>query len=176
MKIPFMCRIPIDPRLGAAGDSGTLIGESLSASEYGRAFLEAVETILRTTEPTEDSGLTNQGRNAMKIAVPLVDGKLSAHFGHCEEFALIDADRDSKEITSKQTLAAPPHEPGLLPRWLAGHGAEMIIAGGMGGRAQGLFEQQNIKVLVGAPSDTPAANVNAYLRGSLETGENVCDH
>jgi len=112
----------------------------------------------------------------VRIAIPTADGKLSAHFGHCEEFVLIDADRESKTITSTQTLAAPAHEPGLLPRWLAEKGADLIIAGGMGGRAQGLFEQQNITVVVGAPSDTPTAIVNAYLQGALEAGENVCDH
>ena len=112
----------------------------------------------------------------MRIAVPVVRGLLSPHFGHCEEFALIDADRESKTITSTRTLAAPPHEPGLLPRWLAEKGAEMIIAGGMGRRAQGLFEQQNITVVVGAPTDEPDAIVTAYLQGSLVTGENVCDH
>ena len=112
----------------------------------------------------------------MRIAIPVVDGKLSAHFGHCEEFALIDADSESKTITSTQTLAAPPHEPGFLPRWLAEKGAEMIIAGGMGGRAQGLFQQQKIEVVVGAPSDTPESIVNAFLNESLESGENVCDH
>ena len=112
----------------------------------------------------------------MKIAIPMVEGKLSAHFGHCEEFALVDADRESKTIGSTQMLEAPPHEPGLLPRWLAEKGAEMIIAGGMGRRAQGLFEQQKIAVLVGAPSETPEQIVDAYLQGSLQTGTNVCDH
>ncbi len=112
----------------------------------------------------------------MRIAVPVVDGKLSAHFGHCQEFALIDADREAKTITSTRMLAAPPHEPGLLPRWLALEGANLIIAGGMGGRAQGLFQEQKIAVIVGAPSDTPEAIVTAYLQGALETGENVCDH
>jgi len=106
----------------------------------------------------------------------MVNGRLSPHFGHCEEFALIDADPESKTIKSTQTVTAPPHEPGLLPRWLAEKGAEMIIAGGMGGRAQGLFEQQSIAVVVGAPSDTPETIVSAYLDGSLRTGENVCDH
>ena len=112
----------------------------------------------------------------MRIAIPVTEGKLSAHFGHCEEFALIDADRESKTITATEMLAAPPHEPGLLPRWLAEKGAEMIIAGGMGGRAQGLFQQQKIAVVVGAPSDTPEVVANAYLQGSLKTGDNVCDH
>lgn len=112
----------------------------------------------------------------MKIAIPVADGRLSAHFGHCEEFALIDTDNDSKKITSMQTLVPPPHEPGLLPRWLAEEGATMIIAGGMGGRAQGLFEQQNIEVVVGAASENPEVIANAYLQGNLQTGKNVCDH
>ena len=27
----------------------------------------------------------------MKFAIPMAEGKLTAHFGHCQEFALIDA-------------------------------------------------------------------------------------
>ena len=112
----------------------------------------------------------------MKIAIPIVNGKLSTHFGHCEEFALIDVDCEKQTITSKEVLAAPPHQPGLLPRWLAERGAETIIAAGMGRRAQSLFEEQKIHVVVGAQSDTPETIAYAYLNGALETGENICDH
>lgn len=112
----------------------------------------------------------------MKIAIPLTNGTLSAHFGHCETFALIDADANSKSITAKETVQPPPHEPGLLPQWLAEKGATTIIAGGMGSRAQNLFKQQSISVVVGAPADAPEAIVLAYLNGSLVSGENVCDH
>jgi ATP-binding protein involved in chromosome partitioning len=112
----------------------------------------------------------------MKIAIPVSDGTLSAHFGHCQAFALVDADADSKTITAIKMLEPPAHEPGVLPRWLAEQGAELIIAGGMGGRAQGLFQQQNIAVIVGAPSDAPEAVAAAYLEGTLQTGTNVCDH
>jgi predicted Fe-Mo cluster-binding NifX family protein len=112
----------------------------------------------------------------MRIAIPVVDGKLSPHFGHCREFVLVDADGDRKTIVSTQTLAAPPHEPGLLPRWLAGKGANVIIAAGMGMRAQRLFQDHRIAVVVGAPSDAPESIVRAYMDGSLETGDNACDH
>ena len=176
MSIPFLGHIPIDPRLVDAGDSGSSYLERFADTETARAFEAAVGAIVRTTEREKEESKPNERSDGMRIAIPVVDGKLSAHFGHCEEFALIDADRESKTITSTQTLAAPAHEPGLLPRWLAEKGAELIIAGGMGGRAQGLFEQQNITVVVGAPSDTPTAIVNAYLHGALKTGDNVCDH
>ena len=112
----------------------------------------------------------------MKIAIPLADGKLSMHFGHCERFALIDVDDARKKITGRADVDAPPHEPGLLPPWLAKQGATMIIAGGMGQRAQALFAEQGIEVLVGAPAETPEKLVEGYLSGTLKGGANVCDH
>lgn len=112
----------------------------------------------------------------MKIAIPLAGGKLSLHFGHCEKFALIDVDPDTRKIIHREDVEAPAHEPGVLPAWLAQQGADMIIAGGMGQRAQGLFEQNRIEVLVGAPSETPEHLVEAYLSGVLKQGTNVCDH
>jgi len=111
----------------------------------------------------------------MKIAIPLASGRLCMHFGHCEQFALLDTD-ESNSIVGKTLLTPPPHEPGVLPAWLGEQGADVIIAGGMGSRAQQLFARNNITVVVGAPADEPEQLVAAYLGGSLETGANVCDH
>ena len=112
----------------------------------------------------------------MKIAIPLADGRLSMHFGHCAEFALIDVDPATGRILGQENIAAPPHQPGLLPAWLAEQGANVIIAGGMGQRAQGLFTSQGIQVVVGAPAETPERLAKEFLAGTLKTGENVCDH
>ena len=112
----------------------------------------------------------------MRMAIPIVGGKLSPHFGHCEEFALIDVDSEKKEVLKEERVPAPAHEPGLLPGWLAERGTNIIIAGGMGGRAQGLFASQNIEVLVGAPVEDPGVIARAYLAGTLQPGQNICDH
>ena len=112
----------------------------------------------------------------MKIAIPVVNGKLSAHFGHCEHFAIVSIDPDSKQILSNETAIPPTHEPGSLPRWLNEIGASAIIAGGMGMRAQEFFTQYGIEVLIGAQSDTPETLVTAYLDGKLSLGSNLCDH
>ncbi len=112
----------------------------------------------------------------MKIAIPLADGRLCMHFGHCEHFALIDADAAEKKILARQDVEAPPHQPGMLPGWLAERGATVIIAGGMGGRAQALFAERGIAVVVGAPAETPEKLVSDYLAGTLESGSNLCDH
>ena len=111
----------------------------------------------------------------MKVAVPTMEGKLCPHFGHCAEFAIFEVE-DGK-IADVERAEPPPHEPGVLPKWLGEEKkVDAIIAGGMGARAQQLFAEKDIKVIVGAPSATAEEVVEAYLRGTLETGDNVCDH
>lgn len=112
----------------------------------------------------------------MIIALPLANNQLSMHFGHCECFALFDVDSEKKRIIARTDKQPPPHEPGVLPKWLAEQGAAMIIAGGMGQRAHHLFTEQGIRVITGAPAATPETLVTAYLNGTLTTGSNVCDH
>jgi predicted Fe-Mo cluster-binding NifX family protein len=112
----------------------------------------------------------------MKIAIPLAEGKLTMHFGHCASFALIEVDATQKKILKREDIDAPPHQPGLLPPWLAERGANVIIAGGMGQRAQELFAAQGIEVIVGASAETPEALISDYLAGTLQVGNNVCDH
>jgi predicted Fe-Mo cluster-binding NifX family protein len=112
----------------------------------------------------------------MRIAIPLASGKLAMHFGHCEHIALVDIDLTAKQIVKREDIEAPAHQPGLLPPWLAERGASLIIAGGMGQRAQGLFIEHGIQVLLGAPAETPEKLVADYLSGTLQTGANVCDH
>ena len=108
-----------------------------------------------------------------KIAIPLADGKLCAHFGHCEQFAIIET--EDGEIRDKSMHVPPPHEPGVFPAWLAQLGCNLIIAGGMGGRAVQMFRQNGIQVVIGAGSAKPDDVVMAYLNGSLTTGSNLCD-
>jgi predicted Fe-Mo cluster-binding NifX family protein len=99
----------------------------------------------------------------MKFAIPLAEGVLCAHFGHCQKFAIIEA--EDGQIKDKELHTPPPHEPGVLPNWLAELGVSVVIAGGMGRRAP-----------VGAPSSPPEALVEQYLKGTLIAGQNICDH
>ena len=110
----------------------------------------------------------------MKFAIPLADGKIAAHFGHCKEFALIDVEENL--IKKKEILLPPPHEPGVLPKWLHEQGVNVIIAGGMGNKAQVLFNEQNIELITGAPTLEPEDLINRYLNNTLMTGNNLCDH
>ena len=112
----------------------------------------------------------------MRIAIPVAGGQLCPHFGHCEQFAFYDVDLSTNSVVNTELHIPPPHEPGALPRWLSEKGATTIIAGGMGARAQQLFAQNGIQVIIGADSKDPRAVVDAFLAGALVTGDNLCDH
>ena len=110
----------------------------------------------------------------IKFAIPMANGKLCAHFGHCEQFAIVET--QNGEITNTSLHTPPPHEPGVLPQWLGQMGANVVIAGGMGMRAQQLFTQQGIQVVTGATAEDPETIVKQYTSGQLVTGPNLCDH
>lgn len=109
-----------------------------------------------------------------KIAIPTTGGVLSAHFGHCEKFAIYEI-ADNK-IIKEEFVSSPPHEPGSHPAFLRELGCTAIIAGGMGSRAQNLFAQNNIEVIIGLQSDNLKGLVETYISEGLASGDNLCDH
>ena len=109
-----------------------------------------------------------------KFAIPVENGQLCSHFGHCQQFAIIQV--DNNKALQPDYLTPPPHEPGLLPKWLGQQGVTNIIAGGIGQQAINLFNKQNITVTVGAQAKLPIILVEEWLADSLISGENSCDH
>ena len=107
----------------------------------------------------------------MKIAVAAMGTTVAGHFGHCENFIFFDT-QDGK-ILSEQSVPNPGHRPGFLPNFLADHGAQVVIAGGMGGGAVDIFSGRGVQVIVGAQGDARAA-VQAFLAGELVSTGSVC--
>jgi predicted Fe-Mo cluster-binding NifX family protein len=110
----------------------------------------------------------------MKIAIPTEQGGLCPHFGHCQAFAIYTVE-DGK-IVKEETVDPPAHEPGSHPAFLHKLGCNVVIAGGMGVKAQELMNANGIKVIVGAPILPLRELVESYIQGKLESGENRCDH
>jgi len=178
LGVQLLGRIPIDPRVMTSGDAGAPFTAHAADFPAAQAFECVTRNILASDEKNDcriKSENPDKENYNMKIAIPLADGRLCMHFGHCQQFALVEVD-EQKNIVDKTMLTPPPHEPGVLPAWLNEQGATVIIAGGMGSRAQQLFAQNNITVVVGAPAEQPEQLVAAYLSDKLETGDNTCDH
>jgi predicted Fe-Mo cluster-binding NifX family protein len=110
-----------------------------------------------------------------KIAIPVNENSiLDAHFGHCHYFSITET--DEKEIISTELVKPPPHEPGVLPQWLAQKGVTDVLAGGMGNRAIQLFNTNKINVFVGAPTIEANELVAGFLDDSIRFSGNYCDH
>ena len=109
-----------------------------------------------------------------KIAIPTLNREVCAHFGHCEKFAIYEI--ENNKVIKEEFVAPPPHEPGSHPAFLRKLGCTTIIAGGMGSRAQQLFAQNNIEVIIGLRSNDPKGLVETYISEGLNSGDNLCDH
>jgi len=109
----------------------------------------------------------------VKVAISTDHGSVSAHFGRCASYTIVDIQEG--QVVSREEIPNPGHQPGFLPQFLSEKGVNVIIAGGMGPRAQGLFAQKNIEALIGVqgPIDTVIAK---FLEQDLELGEDLCGH
>jgi predicted Fe-Mo cluster-binding NifX family protein len=74
-----------------------------------------------------------------------------------------------------EEIPNPGHQPGFLPRFLAQKGVAVIVAGGMGPRAQALFAQNNIQTITGVQGEVKPV-LNQLIAGQLTAGEDLCDH
>ena len=108
------------------------------------------------------------------FAFPTLNGELTQHFGHCDKFAIIET--QDNNIVKEEFVTPPVHQPGVYPKFLADKGVKVIIAGGMGQKAQDLFAQNEIEVCVGVYAETPRKLVEKYFNEQLQTGQNLCDH
>ena len=129
---------------------------------------------LSSNAPSAPSVKVNKDSASMRIVVPVDGNMLSQHFGHAEKFLI--ADIENGAIKHAEIKIPPPHEPGVLPKWMSELGVNVVITGGMGRRALSLFDEKGIKVIVGAPQMESVKVIEEYLKGTLRAGENVCSH
>ena len=109
----------------------------------------------------------------MKVAVAVEAGQVAPHFGRCQSYLI--AEVAEGQIGERRQVQSPGHEPGVLPAMLHDLGVTYVIAGGMGPRAQGMFEEYGISTLVGV--DGPAQDaLSGFADGTLEGGESLCCH
>ncbi|MBN2899560.1 MAG: NifB/NifX family molybdenum-iron cluster-binding protein [Clostridia bacterium] len=110
----------------------------------------------------------------LRVALPTTDKvTVDEHFGHCKMFA-IHTIEDNK-VVSIEHVMAPPHAPGVLPKFLGEQNVTTIITGGMGQRAIELFKEQDIDVILGARG-TIEENLATFMEGDLMSTGSACSH
>ena len=107
----------------------------------------------------------------MRIIISTDNAKVAQHFGRCQEFTVLDI--ENNKVKKKETVENPEHVPGKLPKLFNEMGANLIIAGGMGRRAQSFLQEFGIDWIIGVQGDIDCV-VEDYLNGKLESGESLC--
>ena len=107
----------------------------------------------------------------MKIAIATDGKEVSAHFGRCPEYTLVDLEKEAGDMISM--IDNPGHHPGYLPQFFKKINVNAIVSGGMGQRALGLFAEQGIDVILGVTGDV-AQVIERITAGNLEGGESLC--
>jgi predicted Fe-Mo cluster-binding NifX family protein len=108
----------------------------------------------------------------MRIAISAgeskgLDSPVSPHFGRCPFFVLVDV--EGQEVKAIQTVPNPyygHHEPGQVPGFVHSQKADVMLTGGMGGRAVGFFGQYGIQAVTGAAGSVRHA-LEQFLSGDL---------
>lgn len=107
----------------------------------------------------------------MKVAISTDSGYVSAHFGRCPEFTILEI--CDEKITKKETILNPGRHPGFLPGYFEQMGINAVIAGGGGQRAQMLFAEKNIQFILGVTGKIDEV-IDKLCTGELEGGESLC--
>ena len=185
MGVNFLGQIPLEPDIVTASDEGRPYVYFYNKSTTAQKIHDMIEKLVLSmgeTIPEANVKIEKKNepevlpKNISRYAIPVSDGQLCMHFGHSDKFAFVDYNTETKSIDKSEIQDPPPHEPGVLPAWLHEKGVNVIIAGGMGQRAQSLFEQNNVHVVIGAEIDTPENLVIKHVNNTLHTGDNICDH
>ena len=109
----------------------------------------------------------------MRIAVSAtdengLDSVVSPHFGRCPYFTLVDV--EGREIKAAHAVPNPyysQHQPGQVPGFIHSHEVDVMVTGGMGGRAIAFFEQCGVRAATGALGTVRHA-LDQYLEGELQ--------
>ena len=115
-----------------------------------------------------------KGDKIMKIVIPSAENKLCGHFGHCEYFTFVEVNPETKEILSIEKKVPEEGISCQSANWLATQGANVVLAGGMGGRPMAIFAQNGVKIVAGCPELDIEEVVTKFLNDTLVTGENAC--
>ncbi|MDD5070264.1 MAG: NifB/NifX family molybdenum-iron cluster-binding protein [Candidatus Omnitrophica bacterium] len=108
----------------------------------------------------------------MRVAISTDGAFVSAHFGRCPTFTLVDIENCG--VVNKTEVSNPGHQPGAIPQFLHQNGVNCIIAGGMGMQASLFFEEYSIQTIVGI-SGTIDDVIEQLKKGTLKGGESLCN-
>jgi predicted Fe-Mo cluster-binding NifX family protein len=109
----------------------------------------------------------------MRIAISTEGNAVFPHFGRCPVFTIIDVVNGI--VVGKGVIPNPGHQPGFIPRFLNEKGVQLVVTGGMGARAQDIFQELGMETVLGVSGNVDDV-IERVLAGTLTGGASLCDH
>lgn len=114
-NLKLLGTLPLDPEVvkrGDAGDLPNLVDTEIPFVKEFSSIVESVSELMSSKAALENRSDTTTKEKEIDmskiiIAVPTAGGKLCAHFGHCEQFALVETEDGEIKGTSMQTPPPP---------------------------------------------------------------------
>jgi predicted Fe-Mo cluster-binding NifX family protein len=104
----------------------------------------------------------------MKIALPLSMGRVAELSDDCDRFTIVDVDLTENRILDSRRAGPDAELLGRLTAWLAEQAVDLVIAVGVRPEMKTRLVESNIRIIVGAPKDSPHSVIKGYLAGDLD--------
>lgn len=106
-----------------------------------------------------------------RVAIPVVNDKLSEYFGQCNHYVIFDIDKN--KIINKKIVVPPDKHISSIPKWAAENYITDIITYKIEKKIISLFCKNKVNLFVGVPINTPQILIEEYLCGRLSSDENI---
>lgn len=106
-----------------------------------------------------------------RVAIPIVNNKLSENFGECNYYTIFEI--DNKINSAKTSLLPNGISAADLPRWLKSEGVTDVITFRINRQIVNLFVAEKINLFLGIPIDSPENIIDDYLQGKLTSDKRI---
>lgn len=110
------------------------------------------------------------------IAIPLINGALSEHFGRSQALALVEVNDTTREVVNIEILPLKQHACEQIPALILARKAQTVILVGIGGRPLMALQEAGVGVYAGTPGAAPYDLAKSWAEGKLRAHFEPCQH
>jgi predicted Fe-Mo cluster-binding NifX family protein len=104
----------------------------------------------------------------MKIAIPLAEGHVAELSENGNRFTIVDVELAANLILDSCRAVPDRERLGRLGVWLVEQAVDLVIATEVRSEMKANLVESKIRIIAGAPADSPHSVIKSYLAGDLD--------
>lgn len=109
---------------------------------------------------------------SLRLAIAVSGEEVAQHFGHCDFFQIYNI--KDKKIVSEEKIINPPHQKGMLPKFLQEKQINAVITGNLGSLAVTNLEDLGIVPIRGVKGKVSDV-LKAFIDDALVSTDEICE-